>query len=90
MTYEMMQAAWRLLTRTVAMPDWTEPVAQTIDSARKYDVPSTLKQVDWNAELIRGELGQAIQRLRQEPGKGLFTGGVTLALALNVPERALD
>ena len=53
-------------------------------------MPSTLKQVDWNAELIRGELGQAIQRLRQEPGKGLFTGGVTLALALNVPERALD
>ena len=70
--------------------DWIEPFAQTIDSARKYDVPSTLKQVDWNAELIRGELGQAIQRLRQEPGKGLFTGGVTLALALNVPERALD
>jgi dihydrofolate reductase len=81
-TYEMMEEAWRLSTRTVAMPDWTEPYAQTIDAAKKYVVSSTLNQVDWNAELIRGDLGQAVQQLKQEPGKGLFTGGVTLPLAL--------
>jgi dihydrofolate reductase len=45
-------------------------------------VSSTLNQVDWNAELVRGDLGQAVQQLKQEPGKGLFTGGVTLPLAL--------
>ena len=81
-TYEMMEAAWRLETRTVAMPDWTEPFARTIDAAKKYVVSSTLDQVDWNAELIRGDLGQAVQQLKREPGKGLFTGGVTLPLAL--------
>jgi dihydrofolate reductase len=81
-TYEMMEAAWRLATRTVAMPDWTEPFARTIDAAKKYVVSSTLDRVDWNAELIRGDLGQAIQQLKQQPGKGLFTGGVTLPLAL--------
>jgi len=81
-TYEMKEEAWRLSTRTVAMPDWTEPFAQTIDAAKKYVVSSTLNQVDWNAELIRGDLGQAVQQLKQEPGKGLFTGGVTLPLAL--------
>src|SRR5438046_3212029 len=81
-TYEMMEAAWRLATRTVAMPDWTEPFARTIDAAKKYVVSSTLDRVDWNAELIRGDLGQAVQQLKQEPGKGLFTGGVTLPLAL--------
>ena len=81
-TYEMMEAAWRLATRTVAMPDWTEPFARTIDAAKKYVVSSTLHRVDWNAELIRGDLGQAIQQLKQQPGKGLFTGGVTLPLAL--------
>ena len=81
-TYEMMQEAWRLSTRTVAMPDWREPFARTIDAAKKYVVSSTLNQVDWNAELIRGDLGQAVQQLKQEPGKGLFTGGVTLPLAL--------
>jgi dihydrofolate reductase len=59
-----------------------EPFARTIDAAKKYVVSSTLERVDWNAELVRGDLGQAVQRLKQEPGKGLFTGGVTLPLAL--------
>jgi dihydrofolate reductase len=81
-TYEMMEAAWRLSTRKVTMPDWTEPFARTIDAAKKYVVSSTLDRVDWNAELVRGDLGKAVQKLKQEPGKGLFTGGVKLPLAL--------
>lgn len=81
-TYQMMEAAWRLATRTVTMPDWTEPFAQTIDAAKKYVVSSTLDRVDWNAEFVRGDLRKAVQRLKQEPGKGLFTGGVTLPMAL--------
>jgi dihydrofolate reductase len=81
-TYEMMEAAWRLATRTVAMPDWTEPFARTIDAAKKYVVSSTLDRVDWNAELVRGDLGKAVHKLKQEPGKGLGTGGVKLPLAL--------
>jgi dihydrofolate reductase len=81
-TYQMMEEAWRLSTRTVTMPDWTEPFARTIDAAKKYVVSSTLDRVDWNAELVRGDLGKAVQQLKQEPGKGLFTGGVKLPLAL--------
>jgi len=84
-TYEMMEAAWRRpATGTWPdwMADWMIPFAQTIDSAKKYVVSSTLDQVDWNAELIQGDLGKAVQQLKQEPGKGLFTGGVTLPLAL--------
>jgi dihydrofolate reductase len=84
-TYEMMEAAWRQpATGTWPdwMADWMIPFAQTIDSAKKYVVSSTLDQVDWNAELIQGDLGKAVQRLKQEPGKGLSVGGVTLPLAL--------
>jgi len=81
-TYQMMEEAWRLSTRTVVMPDWTEPFARTIDAARKYVVSSTLARVDWNAELVRGDLGEAVRQLKREPGKGLFTGGVKLPLAL--------
>lgn len=43
---------------------------------------TTLDRVDWNAELVRGDLGTAVQQLKQEPGKGLFVGGVKLPLAL--------
>jgi dihydrofolate reductase len=81
-TYEMMESAWRLSTRTVTMPDWTEPFARTIDAAKKYVVSSTLDHVDWNTELVRGDLGKAVRQLKQQPGKGLLTGGVTLPLAL--------
>ena len=85
-TYEMMEAAWRAPARTGARPDWMEswmePFARTIDAAKKYVVSSTLERVDWNAELVRGDLGPAVQRLKQEAGKGLLVGGVKLPLAL--------
>ena len=80
-TYEMMEAAWRS-PRTGVMPAWTEPFARTIDAAKKYVVSSTLDRVDWNAELVRGDLGKAVQQLKRESGKGLFVGGVRLPLAL--------
>jgi dihydrofolate reductase len=81
-TYELMEAAFRGPARPGARPDWAEPFARTIDAAKKYVVSSTLSRVDWNAELVRGDLRQAVQRLKQESGKGLFLGGVKLPLAL--------
>ncbi|MFJ1576374.1 dihydrofolate reductase family protein [Streptomyces sp. NPDC088182] len=81
-TYEMMEEAWRPPAPPGARPDWMEPFAQTINAARKYVVSSTLERVDWNAELVRGDLATAVQRLKREPGKGLFVGGVKLPLAL--------
>ncbi len=84
-TYEMMESAWRQ-SATGTWPDWMAdwmiPFARTIDAAKKYVVSSTLDRVDWNAELVRGELGKAIQQLKSESGKGLFVGGVKLPLAL--------
>jgi dihydrofolate reductase len=59
-----------------------EPFARTIDAAKKYVVSSTLERVDWNAELVRGELGKAVEQLKGQPGKGLFVGGVKLPMAL--------
>jgi dihydrofolate reductase len=81
-TYEMMEAAWRLPAPAGAMPAWMEPFARTIDGAKKYVVSSTLEQVDWHAELLRGDLAQAVQRCKQESRRGLLTGGVQLPLAL--------
>ena len=85
-TYEMMEAAWRSPARTGARPDWMAdwmlPFARTIDAAKKYVVSSTLERVDWNAEIVRGDLGKAVQQLKEESGKGLFAGGVKLPLAL--------
>jgi dihydrofolate reductase len=84
-TYEMMEAAWRQpATGTWPdwMADWMIPFARTIDGAKKYVVSGTLDRVDWNAELVQGDLGKTVQQLKREPGRGLFVGGVTLPLAL--------
>lgn len=84
-TYEMMQSAWRKPASGV-WPDWMEeweiPFAEAIHRVKKYVVSSTLREVDWNAELIRGDLGDAVRRLKQESGQGLSVGGVTLPTAL--------
>jgi dihydrofolate reductase len=81
-TYEMMESAWRMPRPAGSVPEWMEPFARTIDAAKKYVVSSTLDRVDWNSELVRGDLGEAVRKLKQEPGRGLFVGGVTLPLAL--------
>ena len=81
-TYEMMEAAFRPPAPTGERPEWMEPFARTINAAKKYVVSSTLDRVDWNAELVRGDLANAVQQLKREPGKGLFTGGVKLPMAL--------
>jgi dihydrofolate reductase len=81
-TYEMMEAAWRPAARAAARPAWMERFARTIDGAKKYVVSSTLERVDWNADLVRGDLGPAVQQLKRESGQGLFVGGVKLPMAL--------
>ena len=81
-TYQMMEAGWRHPAPAGSRPDWMEPFARTIDAAKKYVVSSTLDRVDWNAELIRGDLATAVQQLKQQSGNGLYVGGVTLPRAL--------
>lgn len=80
-TYEMMEAGWRQ-PPPGARPDWMDAFARTIDAAKKYVVSSTRDRVDWNAELVRGDLGRAVRRLKEQPGRGLLVGGVTLPRAL--------
>lgn len=85
MTYEMMASTWRK-PATGSWPDWMDEweirFGEAIDRTQKYVVSSTLSEVDWNAELVRGALDQTVRRLKQESGEGLWVGGVTLPLAL--------
>lgn len=84
--YQMMEDAWREPARSGVRPDWMQPwmlpFARTIDAAKKYVVSRTLDRVDWNAELVRGDLEPTVRQLKQQPGNGLFVGGVKLAQSL--------
>lgn len=84
-TYQMMEQAWRPSPSGVWpewMDDWMIPFAQSIDAARKYVVSSTLGHVDWNAELLDGDLTEAVSTLKSGIDGTIQTGGVTLPLAL--------
>jgi len=84
-TYQMMEAAWRPSSAGVRpewMEPWMEPFANAIHTAKKYVVSKTLRSVDWNAEIVEGDLETAVHKLKQVPGNGLFVGGATLAQAL--------
>jgi dihydrofolate reductase len=84
-TYQMMESVWRKPatgTWPAEMGERDVRFAEAIHRAEKHVVSSTLGEVDWNAELVTGELGQAVERLKAEPGQGLSVGGVTLPLAL--------
>ena len=84
-TYQMMEEAWRPAAAGVKadwMDDWMLPFAHTIDKAKKYVVSRTLPKVDWNAELLQGDLAEGVRRLKAMPGRGIATGGVTLPKAL--------
>jgi dihydrofolate reductase len=76
-----MEAGFRSPMPTGARPEWMEPFAQTINAAKEYVVSCTLERVDWNADLVHGELGTAVAA-QAGSGQGLLVGGVQLPLAL--------
>lgn len=84
-TYGMMEEAWRRPADGV-WPEWMDAsdiqFAETIDAAEKHVVSTTLERVDWNAELIRGDVGAAVRQLKDQSGGSIHMGGVTLPLAL--------
>jgi hypothetical protein len=51
-------------------PEWMEDFARTIDAAKKYVVSSTLDRVDWNAELVGGDLGMPFSSSNGSRGRG--------------------
>ncbi|MBK9474680.1 MAG: dihydrofolate reductase family protein [Tetrasphaera sp.] len=85
LTYQMMESVWRRPADgrwPDGMVDWQLPFAEAIDQAQKMVVSRTLSAVDWNAGLIEGDVAQAIQRLKGEPGGSLWVGGVMLPTTL--------
>ncbi len=77
-TYELMEF-WRTAED---LPPWMRSFRESITAAKKYLVSSTREPDGWNTELIDGDPVEAIRNLKEQPGEGLYVGGVTLPLAL--------
>jgi dihydrofolate reductase len=77
-TYELMEF-WRTATD---LPEWMRPFKESIDSAKKYLVSSTREPDGWNTEALTGDPIEAVRKLKEQSGGGLYVGGVTLPRAL--------
>ena len=84
-TYELMQIAWRR-PGSGEWPEWMDAsevaFSEVMDPMRKVVASGTLDAVDWNAELVRGDVIGAARRLKEQPGRGISLGGVKLPAAL--------
>ncbi|MEV7827088.1 dihydrofolate reductase family protein [Microbacterium enclense] len=84
-TYELMEGAWRRL-ESGEWPDWMDAsevaFSEVMDPMRKVVASATLDAVDWNAELISGDVVEAVRRRKEQPGRGISLGGVNLPATL--------
>ncbi len=76
-TYELMEGAWRR-PESGEWPDWMDDsevaFSEVMDRMRKVVASGTLDAVDWNAELIRGDVLDAVRRLKEQPGEASLSG----------------
>jgi dihydrofolate reductase len=69
-TYEGFAAAWP------KMSPKKEPLAPFMNSVRKYVVSNTLDKAEWNnSVIIKGDVVEAITKLKQEDGKDISLQG---------------
>ena len=58
-TYQMMEAAWRLPAQAGPLPDWMQPFAWTIDAAKKYVAEPAGVRLGGDGSAIRAEKVEA-------------------------------
>lgn len=84
-TYELMEGAWRR-PASGQWPEWMDAsevaFAEVMDPMRKVVASTGLDAVGWNAELLPGDVVDAVRRLKEQPGRGISLGGVRLPVAL--------
>ena len=84
-TYEMMEVYWPLVARgeieaQPALYEW----AVKLDAKPKYVVSSTRTDFPWiNSHHLAGDLGTAVQRLKDETPDGVLLGSGKLATELD-------
>ena len=67
-TYEGFAAVWPGMTDEQGFAD-------RMNSMPKYVASRTLETAEWNAEIIRGDVAEAVAKLKAEPGQNLLIYG---------------
>jgi dihydrofolate reductase len=68
-TYEGFAQAWP------KMEAQTGEYGKRMNSMPKYVASSTLEKTEWNASLIKGDLKEEVEKLKQQPGQDILIFG---------------
>ena len=77
--YEKMAAFWPTANENPLTPDVEREYARIWKNMKKVVFSKTLKKVDWNSQLVSGDIAEEVNRLKAQPGKDMSVGGAELA-----------
>lgn len=77
-TYQLMVPYWPDIAKNLSGTKSENEFAQTFDAIDKVVVSRSLENVEGNTRLIRANLAEEVLKLKQEPGKKISIGGVSL------------
>ncbi|BDA79666.1 deaminase reductase [Leptospira kobayashii] len=87
-TYQLMVPFWPEVARDQSESKATNEFARVFDSLDKILFSTTLEQVEeTNTRLVRGNIMEEVLALREQPGKEIFVGSLSIASQLS--ERGL-
>jgi dihydrofolate reductase len=77
-TYELMVPYWPEVAKKQSENKAENEFAQTFDAIDKIVFSRSLDKVEGNTRIIRANLAEEVLKLKQEPGKNISIGGVSL------------
>lgn len=79
-TYHLMYPYWHDVAVNQSESKTTNEFARVFDVMPKIVFSTTLKSVEWNnTTLLHTNLREEIMKLKQQPGKDIFIGGLSIA-----------
>ena len=79
-TYHLMYPYWHDVAVNQSETKTINEFARVFDSMPKIVFSTTLKSVEWNnTTLLHSNLREEIVKLKQQPGKNIFIGGLNIA-----------
>jgi dihydrofolate reductase len=77
--YQDMAAYWPMADKNPSAPQVEIEYAKIWMDKPKIVFSNTLDQVGWNSRLVRGDFGEEVRKLKEQPGNYMSVGGARLA-----------
>jgi dihydrofolate reductase len=77
--YENMASYWPTAGQDPSAPQVEIDYARLWKTMQKIVFSTTLQQVGWNSQLVKGDIAEVVNRLKAQPGGDMSVGGAGLA-----------